>query len=199
MAIAVSCRTAAGAAWRGHVRSRGRQILRVLALDAAELSVALVGDPEMRTLNRRYRHQDRSTDVLAFPTADAAPRVARMPVVLGDVVISIDTAALQARAGRTSVAARLDALLIHGVLHLIGYDHEISPAEAGRMSRRAREVRTAIGPAAQTRPRRPRKPPRAAAAGAAQADACAPRADASSTPTGRRARGRTGSERRAAR
>jgi rRNA maturation RNase YbeY len=156
MAIAVSCRTAAGTAWRGHVRSRGRQILRVLALGAAELSVALVGDPEMRTLNRTYRRHDRSTDVLAFPTEDGAPRAARMPVVLGDVVISIDTAALQARTGRTSVAARLDALLIHGVLHLIGYDHEISPAEARRMSRRAREVRTAIGPVAPTRAVRPR-------------------------------------------
>jgi rRNA maturation RNase YbeY len=190
MAIAVSCRTAAGVPWRGHVRSRGRQILRALALGAAELSVALVGDPEMRILNRTYRRRDRSTDVLAFPAGDDAPRAARMPVVLGDVVISIDTAALQARADRTSVAARLDALLIHGVLHLIGYDHEISPTEARRMSRRAREVRTAIGPAATVGARRPRRPARGAATGARlRADASAPS----------RARARTRSTRRVAR
>ncbi len=66
----------------------------------------------------------------------------------GDVVISLDTAALAARQRRRPLAAVLDELLVHGVLHLLGYDHEISPAEERRMARRAREVRAAIGPLA---------------------------------------------------
>jgi rRNA maturation RNase YbeY len=70
------------------------------------------------------------------------------------VVISIDTAARQAKQSRRPLAARLDALLIHGILHLVGYDHEISPAEARRMQRRAREVRAALQPVRGVRPPR---------------------------------------------
>jgi rRNA maturation RNase YbeY len=74
------------------------------------------------------------------------PPVAAGVASLGDVVISIDTAALAASEQRRPLAATLDDLLIHGVLHLLGYDHEISPAEERRMARKARAVRAAIGP-----------------------------------------------------
>jgi len=159
MAVAVSCRTPAGRAWRSYLAARGRQVLRALALSRRELSLSLVGDAEMRDLNRRYRGRDRATDVLSFALdeGDAAagtPPLPRAP--LGDVVISIETAARQARAARAALAACLDALLIHGVLHLIGYDHEISPGEARRMARRAGEVRRALAAAPA--------PPRARAA-----------------------------------
>jgi len=126
------------------------------------LSVTLVDDAAMRVLNRTYRGVDRTTDVLAFPLHEeadggeargvcardglAARLAGGVPAarLLGDVVISIDTAAAQARACHERLAARLDALLIHGVLHLLGYDHEVSTAEARRMARRARTLRTVL-------------------------------------------------------
>jgi rRNA maturation RNase YbeY len=68
----------------------------------------------------------------------------RRPVVLGDVVISMDTAAAQAEASRRSLHVRLDTLLIHGILHLVGYDHERSSAEERRMQAKERAVRAAL-------------------------------------------------------
>jgi rRNA maturation RNase YbeY len=129
----------------------------VLAI-RSELSLSLVADPEMHALNRDHRGKDRPTDVLAFPLHE--PPVAADVASLGDVVISIDTATMAAAEQRRPLAAVLDDLLIHGVLHLLGYDHEISPAEERRMARKARVVRTAIGP--MLPPARARAPRRAA-------------------------------------
>jgi probable rRNA maturation factor len=150
--VTMSCRTAAGRPWARYTRERGEQVLRVLALGRDELSLSLVDDREIRALNAAYRGRDRATDVLAFAlTEDAAPdapltvaSTGRRGRVLGDVVISIDTAAAQARASRIALAARLEALLVHGVLHLVGYDHERSPAEERRMRRKERAVRAAL-------------------------------------------------------
>ncbi|HEY2389113.1 MAG TPA: rRNA maturation RNase YbeY [Candidatus Binatia bacterium] len=151
MAVMVSCRTDAARAWQAYVHGRGEEVLRILDLRRHELSLSLVDDAEIRVLNATYRGRDRPTDVLAFAlTEDAAPDVPRLavasrgPVVLGDVVISMDTAAAQARASRRSLDVRLDALLIHGVLHLVGYDHERSPAEERRMQAKERAVRAAL-------------------------------------------------------
>jgi len=150
MPVTVSCRTAKAAGWRAHLATRARTALRVLGVSRYELSVALVDDDEMRDLNARFRGRDRATDVLSFPMSELAPEDALPPLhrgagrLLGDVVISIDTAARQARASRCSLARRLDALLVHGVLHLLGYDHELSPAEDRRMRRRAREVQAVL-------------------------------------------------------
>ena len=96
----------------------------------------LVSDTVMRRLNREWRGTDRSTDVLSFAQAEGpggAPAG-----LLGDVVISVDTARRQARDRDAPLAREIDRLLIHGVLHLLGYDHERSPAEARRMQRRER-------------------------------------------------------------
>ncbi|ALA60816.1 rRNA maturation RNase YbeY [Nitrospira moscoviensis] len=109
----------------------------------SELSIELVGDGRMRRLNRTYRKKDRTTDVLAFPMREARnPH----PVLLGDVVISVPTAARQARQAGRSLDEELAALLIHGVLHLCGYDHERGEREARRMARRERAVFRAISP-----------------------------------------------------
>ena len=92
----------------------------------------------MRRLNRDWRGKDRPTDVLSFAQAEGpggAP-----PGLLGDVVISLDTARRQAAERAAPLGAELDRLLIHGVLHLLGYDHERSPAEARRMQRRERAL-----------------------------------------------------------
>ncbi len=160
MPVTVACRTPAAAAWRAHLAARARSALRALGVSRYELSLSLVDDAEMRALNARFRDRDRPTDVLSFPMRELVPADG-LPVprggaekLLGDVVISIETAARQARASRCPLARRLDALLVHGVLHLLGYDHERSPAEDRRMRRRAREVQAALPPRVAPR-RRP--------------------------------------------
>ena len=93
-------------------------------------------DPEIHVLNRQYRGKDKPTDVLSFPLAHEL-----QPFLLGDVVISVETAARQARRRGYSLREELQTLLIHGVLHLLGYDHEVSRREAIRMHRKEREVK----------------------------------------------------------
>jgi rRNA maturation RNase YbeY len=118
----------------GRLGRSARRLLRALRLPDAELSLVLVSDREMRALNRRWRGRDRSTDVLSFAQREGpggAP-----DGVLGDVVISVDTARRQAAERGSTLAREADRLLIHGLLHLLGYDHERSEAEARRMRRR---------------------------------------------------------------
>ena len=143
MPVAFSCRAPHGAVWSRYLATRARQVLRALAVHRAELSLSLVADEEMHDLNRTYRGKERPTDVLAFPLH--TPPIPDHVASLGDVVISIDTAALAASERRRPLATCLDELVIHGILHLLGYDHEISPLESRRMARRAREVRAEIG------------------------------------------------------
>jgi probable rRNA maturation factor len=111
-----------------------RRLLRGLRLGRAELSILLVSDREMRTLNRRWRGRDRATDVLSFPQDDGRG------AILGDVVISVDTARRQAAEQGTPLRRETGRLLIHGLLHLLGYDHERSAGEALRMQRRERTL-----------------------------------------------------------
>lgn len=92
-------------------------------------------DPTIHTLNRQYRGKDKPTDVLSFPLADDLH-----PELLGDVVISLDTATRQAQRRGHSLREEVQILLIHGILHLLGYDHEVSRSEAIRMHRKEREV-----------------------------------------------------------
>jgi probable rRNA maturation factor len=88
------------------------------------VTVALVSDARIRALNRRYRGKDRATDVLSFPGA--------APATLGDIVIAAGVARRQAQAAGHSVQTELRVLALHGLLHLLGYDHE---RDAGRMAR----------------------------------------------------------------
>jgi len=113
--------------------------LRLLDQSDAELSVVLVDDPEMRRLNATYRHIDRATDVLAFAMREGDGRGLH-PDVLGDVVISLDTAARQAAERGGTLEDEVRLLLTHGVLHLLGYDHERSPADARKMFSRQRAL-----------------------------------------------------------
>jgi rRNA maturation RNase YbeY len=115
-----------------------RRLLDALRRGEAELSVLLVSDREMRRLNRAWRGRDRPTDVLSFAQAEgegAAPAG-----LLGDVVISLETAKRQAGERGVAVGEEAERLLIHGVLHLLGYDHEVSDREARRMQRRERAL-----------------------------------------------------------
>jgi len=119
-----------------------RRLLASLRRPDDELSVLLVSDREMRRLNRTWRGRDRATDVLSFPQGDgegAAPHG-----LLGDVVISVDTARRQAAEREVAVGREADRLLVHGVLHLLGYDHETSTREARRMRRREAALARAL-------------------------------------------------------
>jgi rRNA maturation RNase YbeY len=110
-------------------------LLRSLGHDDAELSILFVGDRAMRTLNRRYRGKDKTTDVLSFPfRGPLFPQI--HPHVLGDIVISVPQANRQALAEGHPVGREIETLLVHGLLHLLGYDHERSAWEALRMKRR---------------------------------------------------------------
>ena len=119
-----------------------RAILSDVGEASAELGILFVGDQRMRGLNRRYRGKDRTTDVLAFAMRESfVPHASRLtPDMLGDVVIAVPTAARQAKQGERSLDEELTVLLIHGILHLCGYDHERSAKEARRMHRRERMI-----------------------------------------------------------
>jgi len=119
-----------GPALSRRVRARARALLAALGRPGSSLSILLTTDGRIRTLNRRWRSVDHATDVLSFP---AHARPGRGPD-LGDLAISLDTARRRAtRAGR-SVGAEVDRYLVHGLLHLAGYDHQ-KPAEAREMAR----------------------------------------------------------------
>jgi probable rRNA maturation factor len=109
-------------------------------LRAVELSVALVDDDAIHELNRTYRKKDKPTDVLAFPLLDPVPA---QPVgLIGDVILSIETARRQAKKHRRSLLDELTMLLGHGILHLLGYDHQ-TDAEEREMTSLTRELEAA--------------------------------------------------------
>ena len=130
-----------GAARKVPVRSlkaKACRILRLLDLKDCELSVALVGDEDIRRLNGRYRSLDEPTDVLSFPVEEPLPSGRR---IIGDVIISVEKAARQARQRRRSLDDELEVLLIHGILHNLGYDHERSPEDELEMRALERRLR----------------------------------------------------------
>lgn len=102
----------------------------------AEVSVLIAGDARIRKLNRQYRGIDSPTDVLAFAMGDGEFADLH-PQLLGDVVISADTAGRQAEKAGRGLTEELRLLAVHGTLHLLGYDDE-TPAERARMRRRER-------------------------------------------------------------
>ena len=116
---------------------QARAILSDVGEAAAELGILFVGDQRMRSLNRQYRGKDRTTDVLAFAMREAPHSSSSL---LGDVVIAVPTAVRQAKEGQRSLDEELTVLLVHGILHLCGYDHERSENEARRMHRRERMI-----------------------------------------------------------
>ena len=105
----------------GLLKRAAQAVLRHQGAVADELSVVLAGDARLRTLNRKYLGRDAPTDVLSFPTAGLNPETGRR--YLGDVVISLHRAQIQARSGGHSLQEELQLLVVHGVLHLLGYDH----------------------------------------------------------------------------
>jgi len=99
--------------------------LEVLGLSKVELSIALVSDPQIKRLNKLYRNKDKPTDVLSFPIGEKVEDW----LILGDIVISVDTAKRQAKELGHSLEEELKRLLVHGLVHLLGYDHELGGEE----------------------------------------------------------------------
>lgn len=127
---------------RALLRRRARAILRAVERRDAELSIALVDDPEIASLNERYRSKRGPTDVLSFSLLDGA-HTGHRGTLLGDVVISLETADRQARRGRRSLEDEVVRLMVHGVLHLLGHDHELAD-EARAMRAEERRVQRAL-------------------------------------------------------
>jgi probable rRNA maturation factor len=99
--------------------------LEVLGLSKVELSIALVSDAQIKRLNKLYRNKDKPTDVLSFPIGEKVEDW----LILGDIVISVDTAKRQAQELGHSLEEELKRLLVHGLVHLLGYDHELGGEE----------------------------------------------------------------------
>ena len=129
----------------GVVRRIADAMLVELGLEHAELSVLLTNDREIHALNLQHRHKDRPTDVLAFPLDEGEGGVASGigPHLLGDVVISLDTAARQARGRKRELMPEVRFLLAHGLLHLLGHDHG-NPKEKRAMTALTRRLVRAV-------------------------------------------------------
>lgn len=120
-------------------QSQLRQVLEKLEETGCELSLLLTDDTEIQELNKTYRQLDKATDVLSFPQDEDAVNESG-DTLLGDVVISVETAARQAKEHHLSFNEELILLAIHGILHLLGYDHERSPQDARIMQEKTQAV-----------------------------------------------------------
>lgn len=130
-----------GAAGAGHVadlEAVAAQVLSAFGLDEAELSIVLCDDAFIHPLNRDWRGKDRPTDVLSFAQREGEEADEDDPV-LGDVVISLETAARQAEERGHPLGHELRVLLVHGICHLLGYDHEVDD-EAEEMEALERDL-----------------------------------------------------------
>jgi len=125
------------------IRHVAQSVLVQAGYPTAQLSLSLVGKTRMRSLNRRYRGRDYPTDVLAFPMESMGEQT---EIFLGDVVICLPIAIGQASRFGNSADQEILRLLIHGTLHLLGYDHEQSPREASRMQRKERAIVQKLSP-----------------------------------------------------
>jgi len=124
------------------LRRSAETLLGLTGHGSSELSLLFVSDPAMQELNRSYRQKDKTTNVLSFPMQEG--RDIPDGALLGDIVISVETAAREAREMKVPLRQRLNWLLIHGLVHLLGYDHERSGREAVLMEAREYELQQSL-------------------------------------------------------
>lgn len=127
---------------KARITQAAGNILSLLDQPTAELSIVFVGDKKMKELNSAYRGIKKTTDVLSFEAG--IPITGGAGIILGDIVISIPKAESQAEEYGTGFYGELYRLLIHGTLHLLGYDHERSAGEACRMEKKEMEIFNAV-------------------------------------------------------
>lgn len=116
-----------------------KRLLKHLQCGDRDVTVVFLDDEGIREYNRTYLKRDRPTNVLSFSMTEGAFGDLN-PLVLGDILISAERAAKEAPRSRLSVEAMLDYLMIHGLLHLLGYDHETSREAAVEMKRKEKEL-----------------------------------------------------------
>jgi probable rRNA maturation factor len=117
-----------------------KRLMKELCFEDGELSLLLVDDDQILEFNRTYLKRDRSTNVISFPMCEGAFGAIN-PRLLGDIVLSAETAARDAAASGIDLMDEVEFLLIHGLLHLIGYEHENTISEESRkMKTREREL-----------------------------------------------------------
>jgi probable rRNA maturation factor len=116
------------------------RLVAALAPRAESLGVRFVGDREMRRVNRQFRGMDKATDVLSFPGESGESGDAGEDGPLGDILISVPTARRQAAEAGHGMDHELKVLLLHGVLHCLGHDHETDGGEMERLERRLRRT-----------------------------------------------------------
>ncbi len=126
---------------RGQIALLGQAVLRRIDRDDKAATITFIRDTEMHRLNRDYRGIDKPTDVLAFAYHEGLSdnELPLEPDHLGDVVISVETAQRYAQEQNISFATEINWLVIHGLLHLAGYDHETDNGEMRRLEKRLRK------------------------------------------------------------
>lgn len=142
--ISMEAAAPAGLEVEGAIRRAGQFALEQEGEGAAWLSVQVVDDASIRVLNRDYRGLDRPTDVLSFPMEEGTQIAAIPDGFLGDIVISLDKALAQAAEYGHSPLRELSFLTVHGVLHLLGWDH-MEPEAAAKMYKRQEEILEKMG------------------------------------------------------
>ena len=125
MPVELTCRAVSGRPYADALRADALTLLEILALEHCELSLMLVSDSAIRRLNRKFRAKDQPTDVLSFPNAQST-------AFLGEIAISAARARAQAAAIGHSLENEIRILMLHGLLHLLGMDHE---TDRGQMQR----------------------------------------------------------------
>jgi len=121
------------------IQQKATDILNALDYHDAELSILIVDDPQIAILNKKYLRRNGPTNVIAFPMRTEQFSNIN-PELLGDVVISIETAEKEGKSIGISMEERFTQLLVHGILHLLGYDHEKSEQEADKMEKKSEEI-----------------------------------------------------------
>lgn len=128
---------------QARIKQTAKVALDDLGCTDAELSILVVDDPHIADLNQTYLDRPGPANVIAFPLREG--RFTEFSSsLLGDVVISVDTAAREGEIPGVSTAKRLDELLVHGILHLVGYDHENNEDEAREMQAKSDHIMTLI-------------------------------------------------------
>lgn len=123
-----------------HLRQLARAVLDRIGRETATATITFIRDRQMRQLNRDYRGQDNPTDVLSFAYHEGADNFALADSDhLGDVVIAVETAQRYAQELGLTIAREFEYLVIHGILHLAGYDHETDNGEMTRLEKRLRK------------------------------------------------------------
>jgi probable rRNA maturation factor len=125
------------------LRKKTDLILNALGCNNCEISIVITDDEDIREINKNYRNIDKPTNVLSFPMDDENMVIPGLKI-LGDIVISEDTAIKEAQEAKITLDQRISQLLIHGILHLLGYDHEISEEEDEKMTQKSIELLSII-------------------------------------------------------